>query len=524
MIPQKPSITPYARHPLSIARIVWKRRTQVIVVWLALGSAVIPVVRLIPKTYQAEVTILVDSQKIPEKFISSTVNTSVQDKLATISQQIMSTKNLLKIIESLNLYQEEQTRLSQEDVLFKMRRSIRIAPMQGQQGGFSISFEGKDPVEIARVANQLGDQLVKENVQTREAQAEGTTEFIRTELDVAKRRLDEQEARVSQYKMSHNGELPQQEASLQAVVGRLQGQYQSSQDAITRAYQSKASLESLLQVVGAARSKPGRDSDQSKVSGEDDASAAAQNGQKPLEAAEAELEQLLKRFTESHPRVKRLRETIARLKKLDELEHLQHLDDGSGDRGKSLQAQLAALDREIRTREEQSQKLLKQIESEQGRIQSLPIREQEMLSMTRDYEISKGAYMSLLDKIYSAEMATNLERKQKAERFSVLNSAQVPQKPSKPNEPAVIGGGLAIALGLSVFLALGRGLSENTFLGEWEFPAGVIVLGRVPEIEQDVKGGSGLRKWSSRVAGLALPLCAALASQAVHGFNGIHYV
>src|SRR5579863_4902174 len=176
MIPQKPSITSYSRHPLSIARLVWKKRTQIIVVWLALGAAVIPVVRLIPKTYQAEVTILVDSQKIPEKFISSTVNTSVQDKLATISQQIMSTNNLLRIIENLNLYQVERTRLPQEEVLAKMRKSIRIAPMQGQQGGFSISFEGKNPVEVANVANQLGNQLVQENVQTRESQAEGTTE------------------------------------------------------------------------------------------------------------------------------------------------------------------------------------------------------------------------------------------------------------------------------------------------------------------------------------------------------------
>jgi hypothetical protein len=107
----------------------------------------------------------------------------------------------------------------------------------------------------------------------------------------------------------------------------------------------------------------------------------------------------------------------------------------------------------------------------------------------------------------------------------VLNSPQVPQKPSKPNQPVVIGAGLAFALAVSVFLALGRGLSENTFLGEWEFPVGVIVLGRVPEIEQDVKGGeSGFRKWSSRVAGWALPLCAALASRAVHSFTGIHYV
>jgi len=524
MIPQKPSITSYSRHPLSIARIVWKKHTQIIVVWLALGSAVIPVVRLIPKTYQAEVTILVDSQKIPEKFISSTVNTSVQDKLATISQQIMSTNNLLRIIESLNLYQEERTRLPQEEVLAKMRKAIRIAPMQGQQGGFSISFEGKNPVEVANVANQLGNQLVQENVETRESQAEGTTEFIRTELDVAKRRLDEQEARVSQYKVSHNGELPQQEASLQAVVGRLQAQLQSSQDAITRAYQSKASLETMLQVVGTARRRPERDPGQSKAPGEANASAAAQNGQKPLEAAEAELAQLLKQFTEKHPRVKRLRETIASLKKLDDLEKLNNLDDGSGDRGKSLQAQLAALDREIRTREEQSQKISKELDLVQARIQSLPIREQEMLSMTRDYDSSKAAYMSLLDKIYAAETATNLEKRQKAERFSVLNSPQVPQKPSKPNQPVLIGAGLGFALVVSIFLALGRGLSENTFLGEWEFPAGVIVLGRVPEIEPDPEGGSGLRKWSSRLAGLALPLCGALAWLAVRGFKGIHYV
>src|SRR5437879_10264402 len=91
----------------SLIRILWKRKIHVIVTWAALSSIVVAVVISLPATYRAETLILVDSQKIPEKFVSATVSMELQDRLATIRQQILSSTRLLMIIVSFKLSANE---------------------------------------------------------------------------------------------------------------------------------------------------------------------------------------------------------------------------------------------------------------------------------------------------------------------------------------------------------------------------------------------------------------------------------
>jgi uncharacterized protein involved in exopolysaccharide biosynthesis len=110
------------------------------------------------------------------------------------------------------------------------------------------------------------------------------------------------------------------------------------------------------------------------------------------------------------------------------------------------------------------------------------MREQEMAEVTRDYEISKANYHSLQDKIFAADMATEMERGQKSERFKVLDAAETPQKPVRPNRPRFVGLGCAGTVTLSVCFWLLSGMRQNKFQGEWELPDGVTVLGRVPPL------------------------------------------
>src|ERR1700688_1844880 len=100
----------------SLVRILWKRKVHVLVFWAALSAVVIAVVMVWPATYRAETLILVDQQKIPEKFVSSTVNAELQDRLATISQEILSQTRLQKIIQTLNLYENERKTRTQEEI------------------------------------------------------------------------------------------------------------------------------------------------------------------------------------------------------------------------------------------------------------------------------------------------------------------------------------------------------------------------------------------------------------------------
>lgn len=173
--------------PLSIIRMLWKRKLAICIIWLVALVATAVTVFELPAIYKAQALVLVDSQKIPESYVTSTVSTDVADRLATISQEIMTTTRLLKIVSTYNLYPEMHG-LPQEQIIGQMRKDISLDVEKGwtggRPGGFRVGYEGRNPSLVAEVANQLANLYVEENLKTRQVQAEGTTEFIESQFDV----------------------------------------------------------------------------------------------------------------------------------------------------------------------------------------------------------------------------------------------------------------------------------------------------------------------------------------------------
>src|SRR6266404_5930135 len=211
---------------LSIVRMIWKRRFLALFTTAVLSGAALTAVYLWPANYRAEALILVDSQKIPEKFVSPTVSAELQDRLATISQRILSNTRLQKIIQSFKLYETERKTHVEEEILEMMRNDIKVTPEKGwaqnRPGAFRVSYEGRSPAVVAAVANQLSNLFIEENLRAREVEADGTSDFMKSQLEGARKSLDEQEAKVSKFKQMYAGELPQQESALVQELNRLQ--------------------------------------------------------------------------------------------------------------------------------------------------------------------------------------------------------------------------------------------------------------------------------------------------------------
>jgi len=487
-----------AFHPLSIMRMLWKQKLMVLAVWLLLAAAAVVGVLAMPAVYRAETLILVDSQKIPERFVSTTVSADLRERLASLSQQILSSSHLWKIIETFDLYSDERRRgLPVEDVLEKMRQDISIRVEKGwtdqHPGAFRVSFEGKTPAILAEVANQLGNLFVDEDMRAREVHAADTQEFIQSQLEQAKKSLDEQEKQVSQYKLEHNGELPEQESALTASLSQLSVQLQGNQDAISRCYTNQVTLQSglrLSETVAEVSERLNARQQETAAAGEEGRSPELRP-EKLLPEMEAELASLLTKYTEAYPRVRLLRASIARLKALEQREQLAAAVDPQ--HTESLKAQLAAVDRELKERQQENQRLIQEIQVVRSHLRQIPVREQEMASLTREYEMSKANYKSLQDKLYAAEMAADLERRQKAERFTILEPARVPERPVKPNRPLLASLGCLVALLGGVMVGLAREFRKNTVLGEWEVPATTPVQGRVPTIGTRKPGSPSVR-------------------------------
>lgn len=510
--------------PLSLARSIWKRKLLLFTVWLvatAVGAAI--VLRLKP-IYRAETLILVESQKIPDKYVASTVISDVQDRLATISQEILSTTRLKKIIEDYKLYSDARNKLALEEVVEIMRHDVDVKLEKGwsnnRPGAFRIAYQGSDPVVVASVVNRLAGLYIDENIKVREQQADGTSQFLDGQLKEAKRTLDELEAAVSRYKLEHNGELPQQEGAANTALTRLQTELQGAQDAMNRAQQNiilydaeLANIDSRLSALTAARDPATPAESAAPAVG-----AALPPEQPPTSKALAEHLRLLRtRYSDEHPEVKRIKVAIAEALKAEQqaapsapktaaqpqrapkqpalsVEAARQLDQLQ-QRTSALRAQRELAERDIASADARRQNILREMARYQNQLHKMPIREQEMAALTRDYETAKGNYRSLLDKKTSADLAAEMEHRQKAEKFIVLDSAQPPETPSKPNRPLLMAVASIVGLALGIGLALAKEWNANVLLGEWELPPGVRILGRIPVIPSSAAADStGARK------------------------------
>ena len=225
-------------HPRSLVRMVWKHLWLVLVTWVIVSVAAFAVIRRLPNVYRAEAVILVDSQKIPEKFVPSTVQDSVQDSMNSITQQVLSTEHLGGILDKYHLYAGMGNK-TREDLVDRLRKDIDISVERGisigRSAAFRIAYEAPDAAVAASVVNDVASLFVEQNEKTREQRAQGTSEFIENQLKQAKVSLDVQEAQLSRYKVKWAGELPEQEPALLGALSRLQQELQGNQDAAARA-------------------------------------------------------------------------------------------------------------------------------------------------------------------------------------------------------------------------------------------------------------------------------------------------
>jgi uncharacterized protein involved in exopolysaccharide biosynthesis len=365
---------------------------------------------------------------------------------------------------------------------------------------------------------------VEENLKARESQAEGTSQFIDTQLKEAKEKLDELEAAVSQYKLRHNGELPQQEDSLNGLLTRLGVALEASRDAVNRAEQQKLLLQNSLSAAQDTEANLLRQAEAAKPQYAASAipvpSNAAPTPRSRVAELESQLAELRTRYSEEHPEFKRVSALLDQVRREEEKEKtamhpnralvsrqnpaLPETNGAAGpgsavqsagpipepagfnqarERIASLKSQLALQDQEIENGKREQQRLMGEIGTYQGRVNALPIREQEMAALTRDYEISKANYRSLQDKKIGADMSADMERREKAERFMIVDPARIPTSPFSPRRVLLNMIGSAFGLLLGLALGLGKELKAGFLLGEWELPAGIPIFGRLPQIE-----------------------------------------
>ena len=196
-----------------IKTIVQRRWFLIIPLMVALVVGSILAIKL-PKVYEAETLILIEPQRVPTNYVQAVVSTEeVADRISTLSQQILSRTNLEKIINEFGLYAgpgSENMFLEDKVNALKKNINIEVTRNRRETNAFSITYRGGNPEKVMNITNTLATFFIDENLKARESQAIGTSDFLETELESMRRKLEQKEKTLEAFRTSNMGELPEQ--------------------------------------------------------------------------------------------------------------------------------------------------------------------------------------------------------------------------------------------------------------------------------------------------------------------------
>jgi polysaccharide chain length determinant protein (PEP-CTERM system associated) len=442
--------------PEAILQIAWRRKWLIVIPTLLVAAVVVAVVQALPNLYRSETLILVVPQKVPESYVRSTVTTRIEDRLQSVSQQILSRTRLERIIQELNLYQNERQRKLMEDVVEQMRKDIDVEIVKGD--AFRVSYKSEDPRAAMRVTERLASFFIDESLRDREVLAQGTDQFLEAQLEDARRRLVENEQKLEDYRRRHNGELPTQVDANMQGVHNTEMQLQALLDSLNRDRDRRLMVERQLEDLNAVEAAAMEDSAALPVKG------AEQSASAQLEEAERALRALQLRLKPEHPDVVRMKRNIAELQRRAEAESAQRpvttativtpAQAARRNRINALRSELADLQRQINYKSSEEQRLRSTLSTYQAHVEAAPVRETELAELTRDYDTLQESYRSLLTKKQESQIAANLERRQIGEQFKILDPARLPERPYSPNRPQLYLLGMLAALGIGLASAM----------------------------------------------------------------------
>jgi len=491
-----------------------------------------------PDTYVSDGTIRIVPPTVPERYVPSNVNLQLGQRIAAMEQQVRSRSNLMTLINEFGLYPSRKGRIPDEDLIEGMQNDIRISAVatmrEAAEGrpastAFRVSFRYGDRYLAQKVVARIITMFQDETTRSRSTNSLQTTDFLKEQVDGAKKNLDEIENRLTAYKLKFSGRVPENLTANLTALRTLEAQLSNAAASLNRATQDKLLLENGLRVAkeqyDAVPANPALNME-----------VAVKNErliglERQILNGEAQLSALRQRYSPSHPDVRYAEAQLATLKQSrDEILKTEQRAAAAA----APKPEVAAPSREqrqaqieieryqstIQTKEmeierivEEQARLNKQIKLYTDRIEASPISERDYAQLTRDYQIAKQQYEDLTMKSSQSSMATELETRKQGELLEVLEQASLPQSPSEPNRPMVVVIGSAIGLALGFVLAGAREVKDTSLknLKDVRAYTGLPVLGSVPLVENDVMVQRKRRlawvAWSSAcIAGFLLML------------------
>lgn len=455
-----------------------------VVVVISAGVAVI-----LPSIYKSSSTILIEQREIPAEYVMSSMTTYAEQRIQSINQRVLTSSRLLELINQFDLYPDLKQKKTIDEIIAKMREDVVLEPVNveiaDRKSGrtatatiaFTLSYEGENPQKVQRVTSTITSLFLKEDLKVRKHQASSTSEFLEAEKDKVQVRLAEYENKLARFKQENVHSLPEVFQVNMQSLDNLQRNIERTKENIRSLKEKKSELQEQL----ANTPENLEDTRLPNPIKEDD--------ERRLEALKMELINLKTKFSDLYPDVKKLKTEIEELSVKVEQTKKQKEEEKIEDLVKNpayvtLSSNLAGIKSDIASVKNNLKDLLREEEVYKKRIAATPGVEEKYNALVSERNNFNVKLMDLQAKMMEAQVAEELESKQKGERFTLVESARLPEKPYKPNRLAIVLIGIVLGIGAGVGLAAIAEFSDSSFRDSESLyrATGFPVLTEVPNI------------------------------------------
>jgi polysaccharide chain length determinant protein (PEP-CTERM system associated) len=452
---------------LLMLRGAWRYRwPAMLLTWVvALGGWL--AVAAIPDRFQARAQVQVNTESLLNQALEGlAVPTDEKSRLQEVQATLLNNVNLARVANQADLMLEADSEEEREGVVESLRERITLTgvtvvgtarrPQSTNQ--FMISFEDPNPKTALRVVQGVHDIFMESVTGIGRVDADVATRFLERQRDEYGARLAAAESQLAAFKKANVGVVP-------GTEGR------NFYDRLDEATVHLEQLRAEYRQVSERRNELMR-----QLQGEEPtfgltASAGASPIDSQIASYQARIDQLLVQYTDKHPEVVALKDTIARLeaekaqgakvsstiappgtnstsedilmRSLDMNPVYQNMKIGLS----QADARLAELRGQI-SAEEQAMAGLRE------RMDTIPAVEAELARLDRDRQVNKEQYDQVLKRLESAVMSGRAGENSESVKFETVEAPSVPVTPSAPDRVllsalvllASLGAGLGFAL------------------------------------------------------------------------------
>jgi polysaccharide chain length determinant protein (PEP-CTERM system associated) len=471
-----------------------RRRWWLVWPFLTLSSAVVLFTYILPKMYVSDTLILIRPRDVPNDFVKDLIAGTTQERLSAIEQRVLSRTNLVQILHEFEDRLPEYQRFNMDDKVLKLRDAIQVTFDVDKRMGaplpvtyFHVSYQNRNPELAQKITTKLSSLFIEQDNRAREDQVFGTTEFLNGEMEKVGEQLKESETKLKQLKERRRYELPDQIEPNLRTLDRLGQQQRTNAEALDRYANFRLNLERQLSETPAVLPV------QTPVIPPVTMKAEDPDTPERYRKKKVELEELMSKYTPRHPEVEAAMAELARLKAMIPAGNLEELKKQEAEPKantmpnpvfQSLTSQLQDVKTEFQIRENEKKYIESEIAKYSKRVQATPESEQEISNITRQNTDLNKQYTDLKDHLAQAKLSESLESRQKGSQFQIIDPANYPLAPAKPEKTKIvlIGIALSLAVGLATAVIVDL-MSQRIWLqSEVESLFGVLVLGEIPAI------------------------------------------